>query len=197
MHLKHPDWNIALVFFTRSLYDNTKREVEKWLNRFSEGKVSYKDTGEKLQILHAWGAKDRPGFYREMCDHHSVCPLNAGSKKLNDHDSPTEKLIKASKLFLEKVDEIKQIYDAVLIDEAQDLLSDDESIKYNNKQPFFWLAYNSLKPVKNSREKRLIWAYAEAQSLNSLNVLTAPELFGDNEKFKRMVRGFHEGGIKK
>jgi len=41
MHLKHPDWKIALIFFTRSLYDNVIQEVNKWLKRFSNGEVEY------------------------------------------------------------------------------------------------------------------------------------------------------------
>ena len=35
MHLKHPDWDIALVFHTRSLYDQITRQVDHWLREFS------------------------------------------------------------------------------------------------------------------------------------------------------------------
>jgi len=117
-------------------------------------------------------------------------------KKLGD-GAPNEKLVKACKLLLEDVNEIEQIYDAILIDEAQDLVVDDVNLKYKDKQPFYWLAYKTLKPISEDGEKRIIWAYDEAQSLNSLNIPTAPQLFGDNEEFKRMVSGFHEGGIRK
>ena len=88
-------------------------------------------------------------------------------------------------------------YDAVLIDEAQDLVVDEEELKYEDKQAFFWLAYQSLQPVEGKDSRRLIWAYDEAQSLNALNIPTAPELFGEEPEFKRMVSGFHEGGINK
>ena len=197
MHLKHPEWKIALVFFTRSLYDSTRREVDKWLRRFSNGGVSYDSIeNDSLQLLHAWGAKDQAGFYRTVCNVHNVKPLTATRKILGDGD-PNERLVKACKLLLEKVEEIKPIYDAILIDEAQDLIVDDEDMKYEDKQPFYWLAYQSLKPVENGREKRLIWAYDEAQSLNSLKIPTAPQLFGKDPVFKRMVSGFHEGGIRK
>ena len=196
MHLKHPDWKIGLIFFTRSLYDNVILEVDKWLNRFSNGKVGYDSDNENLQILHAWGAKDQPGFYREMCNLHDVKPLHAGRKVLGDGD-PNEKLVKACKLLLEKVDDIKQTYDAILIDEAQDLVVDDEKLKYKGKQSFYWLAYKALKAIPGKDSKRLIWAYDEAQSLNALNIPTAPELFGDDPEFKRMVSGFHEGGMRK
>jgi len=197
MHLKHPDWKIALVFFTRSLYDNVIQEVNKWLKRFSNGEVEYDfEKNDKLQILHAWGAKDQPGFYRKMCEIHGKKPLHAGRKKLIE-GAPNEKLVHACKFLLEEVDEIKNIYDAVLIDEAQDLVVDNEDLKFKNKQPFYWLAYKSLKKIDGNKDKRLIWAYDEAQSLNSLNIPTAPELFGKDPHFKRLVSGFHSGGIRK
>lgn len=197
MHLKHPDWKIALVFFTRSLYDNVMQEVTKWLQRFSSGEASYDPkANDKLQVLHAWGAKDQPGFYRELCKAHNIKPLSARRKKLIN-GAPNEKLVHACKYLLEEVDEIKEVYDAVLIDEAQDLVVDKEEIKYGDKQPFYWLAYQSLKTIDKDNSKRLIWAYDEAQSLNALNIPTAPQLFGDDPQFKRMVSGFHPGGIRK
>ena len=197
MHLKHPDWKIALVFFTRSLYDNVLQEVNKWVKRFSNGKYNYDpDKNDNLQVLHAWGAKNQPGFYREMCKVNEVKFLRANRKKLVN-GAPNEKLVHACKYLLEEADKIKKVYDAILIDEAQDLIVDNDDIKYENKQPFYWLAYQSLKNVNETEEKRLIWAYDEAQSLNSLNIPTAPQLFGDEPRFKRMVSGFHEGGIRK
>ncbi len=197
MHLKHPGWKIALVFFTRSLYDSTIREVDKWLKRFSNGDISYNpQKNDNLQVLHAWGAKDQPGFYRKMCNKHGIRPLHAGRKILGDGD-PNQKLVKACKIFLEKVEDIESIYDAILIDEAQDLVVDDENLKYKDKQPFYWLAYKALKTVGDTDKKRIIWAYDEAQSLNSLNIPTAPQLFGDDPEFKRLVSGFHKGGIRK
>lgn len=197
MHLKHPDWKIALVFFTRSLYESVIEEVNKWLKRFSSGKVEYDpDNNKNLQVLHAWGAKDQPGFYRELCKFHNKSPLHAGRKKLVN-GAPNEKLVHACKFFLEESDEIKEVYDAILIDEAQDLVVDNEKIKYEGKQPFYWLAYQSLKTIDEDKDKRLIWAYDEAQSLNSLNIPTAPQLFGNEPHFKRLVSGFHPGGIRK
>lgn len=197
MHLKHPEWKIAMVFFTRSLYDSTRREVDKWLRRFSNGEVCFDSIeNDSLQLLHAWGAKNQPGFYRTICNLHNVKPLTAARRILGNGD-PNERLVKACRLLLEQVEEIKSVYDAILIDEAQDLIVDNEEMKYKDKQPFYWLAFQSLKPVENGKGRRLIWAYDEAQSLNSLKIPTAPQLFGQEAKFRRMVSGFHEGGIRK
>ena len=197
MYLKNPDWKIALVFFTRSLYDATINQLDKWLRRFSNGQQGYDPLeNDNLQVLHAWGSRGQAGFYRELCRRHGMRPLTAGSDKLTA-EKPNQKLIQAVKLMLEQADEIQSIYDAVLIDEAQDLVTDNENLKYKDKQPFFWLAYQALKTISENNQKRLIWAYDEAQSLNSLNIPTAPELFGDDPQFKRIVSGLHQGGIRK
>lgn len=197
MHLKHPDWKIALVFFTRSLYDSVTAEINKWVQRFSNGERNYNpDLNNNLQVLHAWGASSQPGLYRIVCKYNDIEFLHAGRTELGRR-APNKKLIKACQLFLENADEIKPIYDAILIDEAQDLIADEQELKYNDKQSFFWLAYKSIKPGSESNKRRLIWAYDEAQSLNTLKIPTAPELFGADPKFKRMVSGFHKGGIRK
>lgn len=196
MHLKYPEWNIALVFFTRSLYGNTIQEVDRWLKRFSNGKRSYDaQARRKLMVLHAWGAKDRRGFYREVCLHNDVEPLAVN--RISGGLAPNEKLVLACKLLLERRDPLKPLFDAVLIDEAQDLVVDKDELKYKDKQPFFWVAYGSLKNVDEKGERRLIWAYDEAQTLNSLKIPSAQELLGQAPLFRRLVSGFHEGGIRK
>ena len=35
MHLKHPDWTIAVVFFSRSLYHPITAQIDRWLRYFS------------------------------------------------------------------------------------------------------------------------------------------------------------------
>ena len=103
------------------------------------------------------------------------------------------------------------LYDAILIDEGQDLVFDPE-YKEHGVQPFYWMAYNFCKPVvkpatypllepeDGSLEakqdlRRLIWAYDEAQCLYSLAIPTAKEVFG--ESFSSLLQGQYEGGIKR
>jgi superfamily I DNA and RNA helicase len=90
---------------------------------------------------------------------------------------------------------IPQIYDAVLIDEAQDLMADNWH--YQHKQPFFWLAYQSLRPVNpvSPQQRRLIWAYDELQSLSSLKLPEPVELFG--EELGHLVTGQYDQQINK
>lgn len=193
MHLKHPDWDIALVFFTRSLYDQIESLTERWIKRFSSGERQTYDPNQ-LQILHAWGGSNRPGLYSEICRAQGVDPLNAGDT--DDDLSPTESLAEVCKRFLEEND-VQPQYDAVLIDEGQDLVVDDK-FRYEGRQPIYWLAYEALRNASENGEedrRRLIWAYDEAQSLDSLKIPKAKELFGEN--LSRIVSGTYEGGIKK
>jgi len=192
MHLKHPDWNIALVFFTRSLYDEITGHVRRWIRRFSNGECDYDPLTSKLRVLHAWGAVDQPGLYGEVC-------TALGTRRLTARDfpdgSPSDKLARACARLLDEND-IPELFDAVLIDEGQDLVVDDP-LKWEDKQPIYWLAYRATRPSdpNDTDSRRLIWAYDEAQSLDSLKIPMAKELFG--EARTRLTTGSYPGGIQK
>lgn len=176
MHLKHPDWDIALVFFTRSLYDQMISLVDRWLRRFSNGEVSYDPKhNQKLKILHAWGAKDQAGLYGTICQHHGKRAWNVNNAK---EKQPQLGLAEHCQRLLTEIT-IQPIFDAILIDEGQDLVVSDD-LKFNEKQPIYWLAYQALRPANPEKpeERRLIWAYDEAQSLDNLIIPTAKEIFG-------------------
>lgn len=198
MHLKHPDWDIALVFFTRSLYDPIEDLVDKWIRHYSCGELDYKNNVQarsKLRILHAWGARDRAGFYRTVCQENNQYPLGVQD---TEYRQPNEGLADICNRLLQNVT-IQQIFDAILIDEGQDLAVDPERLKYEDKQAIYWMAYQSLRPCDRSQpeQKRLIWAYDEAQSLDTLNIPTARELFGE-ELSQLISQGRqYKGGINK
>lgn len=90
---------------------------------------------------------------------------------------------------------IPQVFDAILVDEGQDLLV--EQWQYQGKQPFYWLAYQALRPVNpvHPQQKRLIWAYDEMQNLSSSQVPTAEVLFG--EELAHLVTGQYHNNIPK
>src|SRR5207245_793722 len=68
--------------------------------------------------------------------------------------------------------EPKQLFDALLIDEAQDF-----------GQNFFRLSYSSVK-----KPKRLVWAYDELQSLKETSVPALAELFGQDAAGEPLVK---------
>lgn len=195
IHLKHPEWDIALVFFTRTLYDLMIGLVDKWLRRFSNGDVQYDPANNsKLRIIHAWGDKNRSGLYGTICQLNGIRPKSVGDTVQRQ---PIRGLAELCKRLSEEI-VIQPFFDAILIDEGQDLVTEDE-LKHQNKQAIYWMAYQSLKPVnpEDPQNRRLIWAYDEAQSLDSLKIPTARELFGE-ELSRLLSQGTqYNGGIKK
>ncbi|MBW4593574.1 MAG: ATP-binding domain-containing protein [Brasilonema angustatum HA4187-MV1] len=195
MHLKHPDWDIALVFFTRSLYDLIIGLLDQWIRRFSGGELQYDPkTNLKLRVLHAWGAKEHPGLYSIICDYHGK---RRGTVVDTKQRQPNRGLADLCKRLQEEV-KIEPIFDAILIDEGQDLVAEDD-LKYEDKQAIYWLAYQALQPVSQEKpeERRLIWAYDEAQSLDSIVVPKAKEVFGENLSNLLSKQPQYSGGIKR
>ena len=194
MHLKHPDWDIALVFFTRTLYDLVTELVDKWLRHFTNGDIQYNPKNNKLRILHAWGSKERPGLYGTICELNGTRPKGVGD---TNERQPIRGLADLCKRLSEEI-KVNPMFDAILIDEGQDLVAGDD-LKYQDKQAIYWLAYQSLRPAdpENPEQRRLIWAYDEAQSLDSLKIPTAKELFGENLSNLLTKGTQYAGGIKK
>lgn len=194
MHLKHPEWDIALVFFTRSLYDLIISLLDQWIRRFSCGELQYNpNTNPKLQVLHAWGAKEQPGLYSTICEYHGK---RRGTTKDTHEQRPNRGLIDLSRRLLEEI-AITPMFDAILIDEGQDLVAEDD-LKYEDKQAFYWLAYQALRPVSAEQpdQKRLIWAYDEAQSLDTLVIPKTKEIFGEKLSHLFNKQPQYPGGIK-
>ncbi len=191
MHLKHPDWKIAVVFFSRTLYYPIQQQIDKWLGHFSNNQQKLNNNNPNLRILHAWGSRTQPGFYTILCQLAGTYALSVGDGSTKQ---PNEALAEVCLQLLQS-SSIPQIYDAILIDEGQDLMAD--KWKYEGKQPFYWLAYQALRPADpiHPEQRRLIWAYDEAQSLDSLTIPTASELFGP--ELGHLVTGKHRGGINK
>lgn len=192
IHLKYPEWKIAIVFFSRSLYSPILEQIESWLRYFSRNSSGYDANNSNLQIFHAWGSKAQPGFYSSLCQSAGVYPL---AVKDTQSKQPNEALAEACLHLLQKAT-IPQIFDAILIDEGQDFIVRDAFL-FDKKQPFYWLAYSALRPVNTAQpeQRRLIWAYDELQSLDSLSVPTASELFG--EDLGHLVTGEYSDGIQK
>ncbi|CAM4426184.1 nuclease-related domain-containing DEAD/DEAH box helicase [Deinococcus marmoris] len=195
MHLRHPEWRIALVFWSRALYDAVRGHVDHWLQYFSGGERTLASAAPQLTVMHAWGAKNQPGFYRMVAEAHHLKPQ---AVNVTQRHSPMEALALACcdlLVALETTGGVIPQFDAVLIDEGQDLLADGAAFMYGDKQAFFWLALQTVRPDAQTGGRRLIWAYDEAQSLDSLTVPTAAALFGADHS--HLVQGVHPGGAKK
>jgi superfamily I DNA and RNA helicase len=164
------------------------------LRHFTNGDIQYDPKNNKLRILHAWGSKERPGLYGTICELNGTRPKGVGDTK---EKQPTRGLAELCKRLSEEI-KVNPMFDAILIDEGQDLVAGDD-LKYQDKQAIYWLAYQSLRPAdpENPEQRRLIWAYDEAQSLDSLKIPTAKELFGENLSNLLTKGTQYAGGIKK
>ena len=196
MHIQHPDWDIALVFFTRSLYDLLPGIVRQWLEYWSDGETTPDLENGKLKVIHAWGDKTKPGFYSLLRNH---AKLGAEVSEKPTGSIP-ERLAASCKRLLGS-GKVEPMFDALLIDEGQDLAVSDEW-KYDDKQAIYWLAWQALRPIdpQSPQLKRLIWGYDEAQSLDALGVPSYGEVFGD--ELGGILSGTktgptYKGGIKK
>lgn len=166
LHAKHPDWNIAVTFNTRSL----KSQFKQLINMFTIEHTNEEPDWEKVEIIHAWGSPSQNGIYYEICKRHNIEYRDFGdAKKLaNSYELSFDAVCKQA---LVKIKTFEQYYDAILVDEAQDF-----------SQYFLRLCYEILR-----EPKRLVYAYDELQSLNG-KVMRSPEsIFGkDNYSDSRV-----------
>ena len=165
LHSKHPDWNIAVTFHTRSLYQQFKNLIRRFSFEFMKDEPDW----EKLKILHSWGSAGSPGVYSEIARvvGRSVRDFthakNAFGSERAFEGVCAELLDYVKSQNLEE--KLPALFDVLLIDEAQDL-----------PQPFFELVYHAT-----NRPKRIVYAYDELQNLSDYIMRPASELFGKDK----------------
>jgi len=161
MHLRFPNWDIAYTFYTRSLYDMIRRLI----TRFYRFWTDHDPDWDRIKVCHGWGSKDLPGLYRMIASATRRSPRGyTEAKNIFAYRDRNELLGKCCRELLDNSEEIPEMFDAILIDEGQDFHFD-----------FYKLCYQVLR-----EPKRLIWAYDEVQSLESLSIPTTIDIFGTN-----------------
>lgn len=176
LHAQHPDWKIAITFNTRSL----KGQFKRLINTFYIEQTNDEPNWENLQIIHAWGASgggNRNGIYYAFCRSNNVEYYDYQTSKYKfKSEDPFGKACEHALLTAEA--SIKELYDVILIDEAQDF-----------SQGFFRLCYAMLKTPK-----RLVYAYDELQSLKLQSLPSPEELFGYHEDGTPKVKFYQDNG---
>ena len=155
LHALHPEWRIAITFHTRSLKDAFERWVRDFLIRYTDQEPDW----SHLEVVNAWGARGGDGIYRQFCRTNNVDYLDFGAASLR---SPADPFAGACQAALNEATRAKTVYDAVLVDEAQDLPPD-----------FLRLCYAFL-----NKPKRLVYAYDELQRLSGESMPSPEEIFG-------------------
>ena len=159
LHAKHPDWNIAVTYNTRSLQGQFKQLI----NAFTIEHTNEEPDWEKVKIIHAWGSPKTNGIYYEVCKKHNIEYKDLDAAKLLTREFGQQFDAVCEDVIL-KVKKFEQYYDVILVDEAQDV-----------SQHFLKMCYEILK-----EPKRLVYAYDELQNLNK-NIMHSPEeIFGKN-----------------
>lgn len=161
LHAQHPDWKIAVTFNTRSL----KGQFRQLINTFTIEQTNEEPDWENLHILQSWGAPgggERHGLYYGFCQTNALEYYDYGAAKRefgrgHEFDGVCNKA-------LGECAQPMGVYDAILVDEAQDF-----------PPSFLRLCYEMLKP-----EKRLVYAYDELQNLGSQSLPSPEEIFGKN-----------------
>ncbi|HVJ52507.1 MAG TPA: ATP-binding domain-containing protein [Aliidongia sp.] len=159
LHIQHPDWKIAVTFNTRSLKAQFRRFIETFV---------FEQTGEgpdweNIQVINAWGAPGGPsrtGVYFQFCQNNGIefWDFRAARERFSTQSAfqgVVEMALASAKKDI-------PVFDAILVDEAQDFHSN-----------FLMLCYRSL-----GAKKRLVYAYDELQSLTESTLPPPEELFG-------------------
>ena len=160
LHAQNPEWRIGVTFNTRSL----KGQFQRLINTFTIAAGREPDW-ENLRILNAWGAPgrdDRDGMYYEFCRAHDIAYFDfMSARRQFGRESEFASVCEHA---LGQVRESKQLYDAILIDEAQDF-----------SPAFLRLCYALL-----TDPKRLVYAYDELQNLTGESLPAPEDIFGRN-----------------
>lgn len=173
LHAKNPTWKIAVTFNTRSL----KGQFERFINNFSFSHQGQEPDWLMIDLVHAWGSPKYDGIYYNLCKEN-----NFPYKDFDDARQLSKRYGEEFDLVCKEVIDsgisVKEKYDLIVVDEAQDFSPE-----------FLRICYKLL-----SKEKRLVYAYDELQSLNNKSMPSPESLFGIDKKGKPLVELKNEKG---
>lgn len=172
LHAQHPDWRIAVTFHTRALKGHFRRLI----TTFAISQTGEEPNWDKLRVVSSWGAPgdpDRDGIYFEFCRNHALEYYDYQTAKANFRKPVFGAVCQRAIDEVQANEEKQALYDAILVDEAQDLPA-----------AFLQVCY-SLLPATS---RRLTYAYDELQNLGSEAVPAPEKLFGSDRNGKPRVQ---------
>lgn len=167
LHVRHPEWRIAVTFSSRALY----QQFRDLIRRFTYDQIEEDPNWNMLLVMHAWGSTREPGAYSTVCSQYGVSPIDwrTASERYGSRsfEGVCNELLK---VIVEQ--ERRPVFDVVLVDEAQD-------------QPtsFYRMLYNVVPPPH-----RIIWAYDDLQNLGDYEMRSEEVLFGSDSAGTPLVR---------
>ncbi|MET3963094.1 superfamily I DNA and RNA helicase [Marmoricola sp. OAE513] len=166
-HTTHPDWTIALTFHSRALY----QQIDDLVTRFTFEHGNEPPDPERLRIVHSWGSSARAGVYSMIATALGETPRDWSYARGKYGMDDAFQGICRELLTTAQTKTVTPIFDAVLIDEAQDLPPE-----------FFQLVYLFTKDPK-----RIVWGYDELQRLSDEAMPSTVELFGTGPQGEQLV----------
>lgn len=169
LHTQHEGWRIAVTFNTRSL----KGQFKRFITNFCIEQSGEEPDWTKIRIVNAWGAPggdDRDGIYYEFCrtTGQDFYDFRAAKHSFGGNENAFDGACQAA---LSNTTAPPEIYDAILVDEAQDF-----------SPSFLRLCYAMLK-----KPKRLVYAYDELQNLSGASLPPPEEIFGSDIQGRPIV----------
>lgn len=166
-HTTHPEWTIALTFHSRALY----QQIDDLVTRFTFEHGNEPPDTEYLRIVHSWGSSGRAGVYSMIAAALGETPRDwAYARGKYGMDDAFQGICREL-LTVAQAKTAEPIFDAVLIDEAQDLPPE-----------FFQLVY-----LFTRDPKRIVWGYDELQRLSDTAMPSTVELFGTGSNGEQLV----------
>lgn len=168
LHTQHPDWHIAMTFHSRALY----QQIDDLITRFTFEHSNDRPDPAHLRIVHSWGSRSREGVYSLISEALGQTPRDwAYAKGKYGMDDAFQGVCRELLAVADAEEAVEPIFDAVLIDEAQDLPPE-----------FFQLVYRFTKDPK-----RIVFAYDELQKLSEATMPSTDELFGTGPDGESLV----------
>lgn len=158
IHLTNPEANILVTFHTKSLYDFMRRLITRFYRQFNDRDPDW----NRVHVRHSWGGRSMEGVYSSACTQSGLTPLNlrdAGGRA-DPFEYVCDQLVRSGP--------VKQVYDYVLMDEAQDF-----------PQAFYRLCFRLARGGQHDRN--VIWAYDELQNIINVKVAAPAETFGTDD----------------
>lgn len=173
--------SIALTFSTKSLYQVLGNLVRRFYRQFTDGSID--DAVADLDIIHGWGGHNTgDGVYYRLSTEMPEAQFRNFSSAKREYPNADDKQEPVANELLQLGD-IPQIWDAILIDEAQD----------------FGRKFLNMCREATTEQNRLIWAYDEAQDLTSLTAPSPKNIFGTDKNGNPVLdlSGKYRGGPQK
>lgn len=162
-HLRDPNAIIIYTFYTKSLYQYIQRLITRFYRQFDDKDPDW----SRIRIMHAWGGKQNPGVYFDICQTHGIEPISYTKASGLSGDGDSFDFVCKNLL---KNPDLKKQYDYLFIDEGQD----------------FPLSFLKL-CVKLTNKNRVVWAYDELQTIFQTKIPTSEEIFGTDKNGKPLV----------